>query len=84
MLLSWLIHILKYNFVLCLCILHNLFVQHICMHLLVNNVIVVGMAQNHYFGFGTRPECNTSVSILNRYHRGQITSLKRYVSLKTI
>ncbi len=37
----------------------------------------VGMARYHNFGFGTIPECNTSVSILNRYHRWQITSLKR-------
>ncbi len=29
----------------------------------------VGMARHHNFGFGTIPEGNTSVSILNRYHR---------------
>ncbi len=29
----------------------------------------LGMARYHNFGFGTIPECNTSVLILNRYHR---------------
>ncbi len=29
----------------------------------------VGMARYHNFGFGTIPECNTSVSIPIRYHR---------------
>ena len=36
----------------------------------------LGMARYHNFGFGTVPEPNTSVSILHRYHRWQITSLK--------
>ncbi len=29
----------------------------------------IGMARYNNFGFGTIPECNTSVSILNRYHK---------------
>ncbi len=33
----------------------------------------LGMARYHHFGFGTIP----SVSILNRYHRWKITSLKK-------
>lgn len=36
----------------------------------------LGMARYHNFGFGTIPESNTSVSILNRYYRWPITSLK--------
>ncbi len=38
-----------------------------CLQTLVT--YTVGMARYHNFGFGTIPECNTSVSILNRYHR---------------
>ncbi len=30
---------------------------------------LVGMARYHNVGFSTIPECNTSVSILNRYHK---------------
>ncbi len=44
--------------------LYKLF-EHKC----VLEVCVLGMARYHNFGFGTIPEYNTSVSILNLYHR---------------
>ncbi len=47
---------------------------------LINEIFILGMARYHNFGFGTVPECNTSVSILNRYHKWQITWLKKYVN----
>ncbi len=36
------------------------------VHCMVSSV---EMVRYHNFGFGTVPECNTSLSILNRYHR---------------
>ncbi len=39
------------------------------IQLLICYIYILGMAQYHNFGFGTIPECSTSVSILNRYHR---------------
>lgn len=31
---------------------------------------ILGMVQYHNFGFGTVPQSNTDISILNRYHTG--------------
>ncbi len=63
---------------------YNVNTRNGCEHYKVSNSNVarqsgasdsqLGMAWYHNSGFGTIPECNTSVSILNRYHRWQITS----------
>lgn len=64
-------------------------------HLLASHVMVIEKLKQilyertenvrpHNFDFGTIPESETEVLILNQYHRCQMSSLKRLKELNTI
>ncbi len=76
-------HILIFHFKICTyqtCTYIIVYIIYCCFCYFVHCLFVYNfllLSVSHNFGFGTIPECNTLVLILNHYHRWQITSLKK-------